>query len=203
MLIEALAPPPKLPKIFGNPSFEGEGDAFLRERIKEGLLLGESHQKNKKVQSQCVRVTLLGESVRINHSFGSSGLNIVCKGLLLGMRKGGRKENPMKLYLAYWTFINIMTVNTFILTHWTFVNIMTVNTFVVCFIGRDNLAQRRSSSSVGGPTSVHRSGGPRGIQRSPKVTSRQRSPRMKPPDSEHVSAYGWHGTKIITNFERP
>jgi hypothetical protein len=192
MLIEAPAPPPKLPKIFSNPAFEGEGDAFPRERIKEGLLLGESHQKNKKVQSQCASVTLLGESVCINHSFGSSGLNIVCKGLLLGMRKGGHKENPTKLYLAYWTFINIMTVNTFILTHWTFVNIMTVNTFVVCFIGRDNLAQRRSSSSLGGPASVHRGGGPRGIRRSPEVTSRQRSPRMKPPDSDVSLWLAWH-----------
>jgi hypothetical protein len=45
---------------------------------------------------------------------------------LLGMWKGGHKEIPTKLYLV----------------HWTFVNIMIVNTFVVCFVGRDNLAQK-------------------------------------------------------------
>jgi hypothetical protein len=105
-----------------------------------------SHQKTVKVQSQCVRVTLLWESVCINHSFGSSGLNLAYEGLLLGMRKGGRKETPIKLYL----------------THWTSINIMTVNTFIICFVGRDMLTQRRSSSSVGGPANVHHTGGPWG-----------------------------------------
>jgi hypothetical protein len=83
-------------------------------------------QKTEKVQSQCMRVTLLGESVRINDKFGSLGVNLVCEGLLLGMGKGGHKEIPMKLYL----------------THWTFINIMTINNFVVCFVGRENLTQR-------------------------------------------------------------
>jgi hypothetical protein len=45
---------------------------------------------------------------------------------LLGMQKGGRKETPTKLYL----------------THWTFVNIMTINTFIAHFVGRDMLSQR-------------------------------------------------------------
>jgi hypothetical protein len=69
-------------------------------------------------------VMLSGESVRINRSFGSSGLNLACKGLLLGMQKGGHMETPMKLHLTHRTFVGIAIVNTFI-----------------CFAGRDSLAQ--------------------------------------------------------------
>jgi hypothetical protein len=39
--------------------------------------------------------------------------------------------------------------------HWTF-----VDTFAICFVGKDNLAPRRSSSSVVGSASVHQGGGP-------------------------------------------
>jgi hypothetical protein len=35
-----------------------------------------------------VRVTLFKDLIRINHRFGSSGLNLACEGLLLGMRSG-------------------------------------------------------------------------------------------------------------------
>jgi hypothetical protein len=51
-----------------------------------------SHPKTVKVQSQCVRVTLLEESVCNNHSFGSSGL--------LGVWRGDREETPMKFHLT-------------------------------------------------------------------------------------------------------
>jgi hypothetical protein len=40
--------------------------------------------------------------------------------------------NPTKLYLVYWTFINFVTANT----------------FAVCFVGRDNLAQRRCAPNL-------------------------------------------------------
>jgi hypothetical protein len=66
------------------------------------------------------------ELVRINCSFGSSGLNIACEGLLLRMRKGVRKETPMKLHLMRRTFIGITIADT-----------------SACFAGRDDLAQRR------------------------------------------------------------
>jgi hypothetical protein len=155
----------------GNPTFEGEGDAFSRKRTQRNvgspkpkrrsqnspkalatprlkarvkLSLGKelkkcmlaeasmSHQKTTKVQSQCVRVTLLGEPIHINHSFGSSGLNLACEGLLLGMRKGGHKEIPMKPHHA----------------HMTFTHIMIDNTFVIHFAGSDSLAQRRCASDL-------------------------------------------------------
>jgi hypothetical protein len=35
-----------------------------------------------------------GESVHINHRFNSSGLNLACDGLLLGMQSKGREEIP-------------------------------------------------------------------------------------------------------------
>jgi hypothetical protein len=89
-----------------------------------------SHQKIAQVQSQCGKVMLLGESVRINHSFSSSGLNPVCEGLLLEMRKGGHKEIPTKLHLV----------------HRTFVDIVIANTFIICFAGRDSVAQSRRAS---------------------------------------------------------
>jgi hypothetical protein len=62
-------------------------------------------------------------------------------------------------------------------THWTFVDTITVDTFTICFIGKDNLAPRRSSSSVGGSTNVHQLGGPWGMRRLSKITSHQRSSR--------------------------
>jgi hypothetical protein len=46
---------------------------------------------------------------------------------LLGMRKGGCKEAPLKLYLA----------------HGTFTNILTINTLDTCFAGRGTHTQRR------------------------------------------------------------
>jgi hypothetical protein len=52
----------------------------------------------------------------------------------------------MKLHLVYYTFADIMTVNT----------------SVTCFTRRDNLTQRRRSGSAGGPVSVYLSGDPRG-----------------------------------------
>jgi hypothetical protein len=136
----------------------------------------------------------LRESVRINHSFGSSGLNLACEGLLLGMRKGDRKETPTKLHLTQRTFINR-----------TFINIMIVNTFIVCFTERDSLTQRRRTSDLRqhhdcqylhcllcrkgqshskaklrfgrrpGQCSLERSSS--GIRRPPEVTSHRRSPK--------------------------
>jgi hypothetical protein len=62
------------------------------------------------------------------------------------MRKGDRKETPTKLHLAHGTFIDIMTVNTFVVyfakkritspAHRTFINTMIIYTFVVYFVGR-------------------------------------------------------------------
>jgi hypothetical protein len=45
---------------------------------------------------------------------------------MLGMQKGGHKETPLKLHLTRRTFAYIMIAET-----------------SVCFVGRDNLAQRR------------------------------------------------------------
>jgi hypothetical protein len=53
--------------------------------------------------------------------------------------KSRPQRNPTKLYPMHWTFINIMTTNT----------------FAVCFVGRDNLAVRQSSNSIRGSASVH------------------------------------------------
>jgi hypothetical protein len=52
-------------------------------------------------------------------------LNLTCEGLLLWMRKGGRKETPTTLRLMHRTFTGITITDTF-----------------VCFAGRDELAQR-------------------------------------------------------------
>jgi hypothetical protein len=58
-----------------------------------------------------------GESVRINHMFDSSGLNLACEGLLLGKWSEGCKDTPiMKLHLVLRTFTGITTVGTFINT---------------------------------------------------------------------------------------
>jgi hypothetical protein len=46
-----------------------------------------------KVQSQRARVTLSGESPRKNHRIDSSGLNLSCEGLLLGMWAGGHRDS--------------------------------------------------------------------------------------------------------------
>jgi hypothetical protein len=63
-------------------------------------------------------------------------------------------------------------------THWTFVDIMTINTFIVCFVGKDNLAPRQSSSSVGGLAGIHQGEGPQGMWMLPEITSHRRSSRM-------------------------
>jgi hypothetical protein len=81
---------------FGAHAFEGEGNAFLRKAAKET----HDHRslniipKIPKVQSQCVRVMLSGIQVHINCRFGSSGLNLVYEGLLLGMWNGTRRVIP-------------------------------------------------------------------------------------------------------------
>jgi hypothetical protein len=67
---------------------------FLQEKTVKEMCTHRSHKishKSMKVQSQCARVTLFGDSVRINHMFGSSGLNLASEGLLLGMRNRARK----------------------------------------------------------------------------------------------------------------
>jgi hypothetical protein len=58
-----------------------------------------------------MREGLVGKSVYTNHSFGSSGLNLACEGLLLGARGGDRRETPTKLRLTQPTFVFIATVN--------------------------------------------------------------------------------------------
>jgi hypothetical protein len=145
----------------------------------------------------------LRESVCINHSFGSSGLNLACEGLLLGMRKGDRKETPMKLHLTQRTFINIMIVNT----------------FIVCFTERDSLTQRRRTSDLRqhhdcqylhrllcrkgqshskaklrfgrrpGQCSLERSSS--GDSKATEGYKSSEVPQMKPPSSGHVLAYDW------------
>jgi hypothetical protein len=117
-----------------NPTFEGEGDTFPRERVKETHASRSFNitPKIAKVQSQCARVTFLGESVHTNISFGSSGSNIACEGLLLGTWREDRKEPPVKLHP----------------THPTFANITSVSTFGVCFAERDSTAQRRRASNL-------------------------------------------------------
>jgi hypothetical protein len=89
-----------------------------------------------------MRVMLLGESVHINQSFGSSRLNLAYEGLLLGMRKGGRKETLMKLHPTHRTKLHP--------ANQTFIDNTTVDNFIICFVGKDNLTPRRSSSSVRG-----------------------------------------------------
>jgi hypothetical protein len=41
------------------------------------------------------------ESIRINHNFGSSELNLTCEGLLLGMRRGICRESLTKPHLVH------------------------------------------------------------------------------------------------------
>jgi hypothetical protein len=55
-----------------------------------------SHPKTMKVQSQCARVMLSGESVLIDRSFGSSGLHLACEGLLLGGVERRPQRNPLE-----------------------------------------------------------------------------------------------------------
>jgi hypothetical protein len=77
---------------FGNQAFEGEGDAFQkqsRERLDtESLII--AHKV--KVQSQRARVSLFGESPHNYHMVNSSGLNLTCLGLLLGMQAEGHGD---------------------------------------------------------------------------------------------------------------
>jgi hypothetical protein len=65
-----------------------------------------------KVQSQYVRVILFRESLHTNHRSGSSGLNLTCEGLLLGMRVEGYREfhdeaPPRAMTFALFVIINI------------------------------------------------------------------------------------------------
>jgi hypothetical protein len=149
-------------------------------------------------------VTLLGELIRINCSFGSLGLNLASEGLLLGMQKGGRKETPMRLYLM----------------HGTFTNVMTINTLIPCVAGRGSHAQRwfevdlcqyhdrlhlRHSVCRKGPTRSEVRPTPTGAE----VPSRWRSQVTRGPlegshpGSGHVSVHDWWGTEISVNTKRP
>jgi hypothetical protein len=53
-----------------------------------------------KVQSQRARVTLSQESRHNCHRVSSSRLNLICEGLLLGMRAGGHEIPTLELTLT-------------------------------------------------------------------------------------------------------
>jgi hypothetical protein len=94
--------PPEATKIawgFGKQVVEGGGDAFFKKKANKETPAYRSLDHattSTKVQSRCARVTLYrgGGSVRTNHRFGSSGLNLACEGLLLGIRSEGHEEIP-------------------------------------------------------------------------------------------------------------
>jgi hypothetical protein len=89
---------PKSARCFGNPMFEGEVDVFPRENVNKIHVRSSPNIKlnSTKAQSQCVRLTHMGKSVHTNHSFGSSGWNLACEGLLLGVWIKDHRETPHK-----------------------------------------------------------------------------------------------------------
>jgi hypothetical protein len=178
---------------------EGEVTFFLGERVNKTHAHRSLNIKPKtvKVQSQCARVMLVGKSVCTNHSFGSSGLNLACGGLLLGARGGDCRETPMKLCLTQPTFIFIATVNIF-----------------ACFVEMGGPAQRQNLHHYRNHLHLWRSiwrerpcrltmklrlGQRSGVQllersqsgsrRLMENTSRQRSPRRELPSNGHVLVY--------------
>jgi hypothetical protein len=134
MFTEAPMPQSKLTNSFGHYAFEGEGDTFLRKRNKGTQV----HRSHNTTPENCIGPIPMREghafreSICINHSFGSSGLNLIYEGLLLGMWKGGRMETVTKLHLVRWTFTVIIIANT----------------FIVCFAGWDSLTQRQRASDL-------------------------------------------------------
>jgi hypothetical protein len=53
-----------------------------------------------------------GGAFHINRRSGSSGLNLTCDGLLLGMRVEGHKEFPDEAPPRAGTFVKVVIINT-------------------------------------------------------------------------------------------
>jgi hypothetical protein len=175
------------PTSFDSRASEGEVTFFLGERVNKTHAHRSLNIKPKivKVQSQCARVMLVGKSVCTNHSFGSSGLNLACEGLLLGVQGGDRRETPMKLCLTQPTFVFIATVN----IGGTFIIIVTIYTSGVQFCRERpcRLTVKLRLGQRSGVQLLERSQS--GSRRLMENTSRQRSPRRELPSNGHVSVY--------------
>jgi hypothetical protein len=92
----------KFAKTSGNPALNGMSDTFLRERDKATLARRSLNitPKNHESPFPMCEGYAFGESISNNRSLGSSGLNLACEALLLGVWRGDRRGTPTKLHLA-------------------------------------------------------------------------------------------------------
>jgi hypothetical protein len=97
MFVEASAPPSKHSKGFSHRAFECEGDAFARKKNQVNVRSPNPQYscQNGEGPIPIREGNTSREPIRITRRFDSSGLNLACEGLLLGMRSEGRKEIPL------------------------------------------------------------------------------------------------------------
>jgi hypothetical protein len=96
MFTEAPVPQLELTKSFGHHTFKDEGDPFSRKRIK-GMHVHRSLNttpENRIGPIPMCDAGAFGESICINHSVGSLGLNLTCEGYCWGCRKEATRKPP-------------------------------------------------------------------------------------------------------------